>query len=207
MSFILQNAGPVFWILVIEAVAACFIFLERLAGMRRAQIDYQDFLKGVMNVLDAGNVDEAIAICEDSATPVGNITAIAIRRRGNDEASLHENVESQARAEMRRLERRLGTLSIMGDIAPLIGLFGTLAGFISTLLKIDSQTVVSRVDLLSGAMGALVCAATGLLVTIIISVMHGSLRLRLERISVELEAAVNRITGYMLSGKGTDGRR
>ena len=40
--------GPVFWILVVLAAAAVFVFFERLFELRRAQIDWQDFLKGVI---------------------------------------------------------------------------------------------------------------------------------------------------------------
>jgi hypothetical protein len=51
-------------------------------------------------------------------------------------------------------------------------------------------------------MSALVPAAVGLAVTMLLAVMHGSLRLRLERIVVELEAAATRITAYALSRRG-----
>ena len=197
--------GPVFWVLTIEAVVALFIYFERLVEMRRAQIDYQDFLKGVFNVLDAGNTDEALSICDDSLTPVASVTATAIRLGSSvGEVAMKDATDAQARAEIGRLRRRLGTLQIMGDIAPLIGLFGSIAGFVSTLLKLDSSIVVSRADLTGGMMEALVCAAAGLLVTIFIFVMHGSLALRLERIALELEAAVGRITIYMFSKKASE---
>ena len=52
--------GPVFWILTVLAAVAVITYFERLIDLRRAQIDYQDFLKGVVNVLDAGNADEAL---------------------------------------------------------------------------------------------------------------------------------------------------
>ena len=60
--------GPIFWILVVLAAAAVFVFFERLFELRRAQIDWQDFLKGVINVLESGNEAEALAICEDTGT-------------------------------------------------------------------------------------------------------------------------------------------
>ena len=62
--------GPVFWILVVLALVAAVTYFERLLDLRRAQIDYQDFLKGVINVLDAGNDDEALSICDDTPAPV-----------------------------------------------------------------------------------------------------------------------------------------
>lgn len=202
MDATIHFGGPIFWVLAVEAIVSLFIYFERLIEMRRAQIDYQDFLKGVFNVLDASNTEEALAICDDSLTPVANVTATAIRLGAQvGESSMKDAVDSQARAEIGRLRRRLGTLQIMGDVAPLIGLFGTITGFISTLIKLDGGLVVSRAELTSGVMEALVCAAAGLLVTILISVMHGSLAIRLERIALELEAAVARISIYMFSKK------
>ena len=50
--------GAIFWILVAMAVVALVTYIERFVDLRRAQIDYQDFLKGVINVLDAENIDE-----------------------------------------------------------------------------------------------------------------------------------------------------
>jgi len=191
------SGGPVFWILVVLAVAAVVIFFERLLELRRAQIDWQDFVKGVVNILDGGNVDEALAICEDTSVPVANVVATAIRHRGAGARHLREAVDSQGRAEIGRLDRRLAALAIIGQVAPLLGLLGTVIGFIRTVLLVNSQALVSRVDLLGAAMEALVSAALGLAVAIPVAVMYGSLRVRMDRIAVELEAAASQITGYL----------
>ena len=42
--------GPVFWLLAAMGVAATVIFLVRLLGLRRAHIDYVDFIHGVGNL-------------------------------------------------------------------------------------------------------------------------------------------------------------
>ena len=199
----MQFGGPVVWVLAALALGAVFMFFERLFELRRAQVDYQDFLKGVVNVLEAGNPDEALAICDDFPTPVANVAAAAVRHMGSGDMELRDAVDSQARAEVGRLERRLGTLAVIGDVAPLLGLLGTVIGFIRTLLALNSGAVMSRVNLLDGAMDALVPAAVGLAVTILVAVMHGSLKLRLDRIVVELDAAASRITAYVVSrGRG-----
>ena len=59
-------SNTVFWILVGLAVSSVFVFIERFIELRRSQIDWQDFLKGVKNVLDSGNEDEALAIISPS---------------------------------------------------------------------------------------------------------------------------------------------
>jgi len=191
------SGGPVFWLLATLAVAAVVIFFERFLELRRVQIDWQDFVKGVINVLASGNADEALAICEDTAVPVANVVATAIRHRDASARVLREAVDSQGRAETGRLDRRLAALAIIGQIAPLLGLLGTVVGFIKTVLLVNSQELVARVDLLNASMEALLAAALGLGVAIPVAVMYGMLRVRMERIVVEMEAAASQITGYI----------
>lgn len=193
--------GPVFWILIVLAAVAVITYFERLIDLRRAQIDYQDFLKGVFNVLDAGNGDEALAICEDTSAPVAQIVATAIRHRSGSARLLREAVDSQGRAEVGRLDRRLAVLAIIGQVAPLLGLLGTVLGFIKTVMAANAQPLVSRADLLNGSMEALVSAALGLAVAIPAAVMYGSLRVRMDRTVVELEAAASQIVGYIAAQK------
>jgi len=190
------TGSPVFWILLVMSLVAVVTYIERLIDLRRAQIGYQDFLKGVINVLDAGNDNEALAICEDTAAPVANVVATAIRHREGSARALREAVDSQGRAEIGRLDRRLAVLAIIAQIAPLVGLMGTIIGFMKTVLAANGSEIVSRTELLGGAMESLVSAAVGLAVAVVTIVMYGSLRVRLERTIVELEAAASQIVGY-----------
>ena len=194
--------GPVFWILLALAVAAVVVFFERFMELRRAQIDWQGFIKGVVNVLEGGNEDEALAMCEDTAVPVSNIMATAIRHRGGSARALREAVDAQGRAEVGRIDRRLGSLAIIGQVAPLLGLLGSIFGFIKALTLVNGAELVSRVDLVNSSMEALVSAAMGLVVAIPVIVMYGSLRIRVDRLVSDLEAAATEIVDYVSSGKG-----
>ncbi len=192
------SGGPVFWILLIMAVAAVVIFFERFFELRRAHIDWQDFVNGVINVLDRGGEDEALSICEDQPVPVANVVATAIRHRRGSAASLREAVDAQGRAEAGRLDRRLAALAIIGQVAPALGLLGTIIGFVRAVTMVGGTELVSRAELVSATMEALVSAALGLAVAIPLSVMYGMLRVRMDRIVVELEAAASSIVGYIV---------
>ena len=193
--------GPMFWVLVALAALAVITYFDRMIDLRRARIDYEDFLKGVFNVLDSGNDEEALSICEEVGAPVARVVATAIRHRNGSARILRESVDSQGRAEVGRLDRRLATLAIIAQIAPAVGLLGTVIGFIRTVLAANSQELVSRADLLTGSMEALVSAAIGLFVGILATVMYGSLRVRLDRTVVELEAAASQVVGYLSAMK------
>ena len=197
----ISAAGLVFWIIAALAVVALVTFVERFLDLRRAQIDWQDFINGVINVLDGGNDDEALAICDDTPAPVAQIVATAIRHRTGSARELRDAVDSQGRAEVGRLDRRMAALAIIAQISPALGLLGTVVGFIRTVLAANASDLVSRADLLDGCMEALLSAALGLAVAITVSVMYGALRVRLDRTVVELEAAASRIIGYISAKK------
>ena len=186
-----------FWVLLAMAAVAAAVYFGRFFELRRYSIDYQDFLKGIINILDAGNADEALAICEDTPQPVANVVATAIRHRDGSARVLREAVDSQGRAETGKLSRRLASLAIIVQISPLIGLLGTVAGFARTVTLANADELVSRPVFLECAMDSIETAALGLAVAIVTAVMHGSLMVRLDRTIVELEAAASQIVGYI----------
>ncbi len=191
------SGGPVFWILVAMAVAAVVVFLERLVELRRAHVDPEVFVKGVINVLEQGNPDEALSLCDELPVPVSVVVAAAIRHRSSSARVLREAVESAARGEKSRLVRRLASLRIIGDVAPEVGLLGVIFGFVKAVMAVNSEAIVVRADLIDSTMAALVSAALGLMVAIPVRVMYGMLRTRLERLEVEIDAAASRISGYI----------
>jgi len=198
------TGGPVFWFLLVMAIIAVVTYFERLLDLRRAQIDYQDFLKGVINILDSGNDAEALSICEETGAPVANVVATAIRHRSGSARALRDAVDSQGRAEISRLDRRLAALAIIAQVSPLLGLLGTVFGFIKTVMLVNAQELITRADLLSSSMDALVSAALGLLVAIPVTIMYGSLRVKLDRTVVDLEAAASQIIGYVSNRREED---
>lgn len=191
------SGSPVFWILLAMAILSVFIFLERLMELRRSQIDWQNFVNGIVNILERGSEDEALAICEDTPVPVAGIVATAIRHSHGSARVLREAVDARGRAETGRLDRRMASLAIIGQVAPGIGLIGTIIGFIKAVMLVDTQVIVSRPELLSAAVESMVSACLGLLVAVPVAVMYGMLRIRMERLVVELEAAASSIVGYI----------
>lgn len=197
MSMILQG-GPVFWLIVFLGLAAVVVFFERLLHLRRAQIDYGDFLKGVCNVLENGNVDEAMMICEETPGPVAAVVLTAIRHRKGTHAAIRGAVENTGRAEISRLERRLASLAITCQIAPLLGLLGTLLGVIRIVQAMNEQApVIQNTDLTAGLMQALVATVAGLLVVVPCHAMYAMLMVRIERIVLDMEASASEIVAYL----------
>jgi len=197
MNVFLQG-GPVFGLLVLSGVAAVIVFFERLLHLRRAQIDYDDFLKGVCNVLENGNVDEAMVICEETPGPVAAVTLTAIRHRQGSLEAMREAVDNKGRAELSRMERRLASLAVTCQTAPLLGLLGTLLGVVKIVQDMNEQApIIQSTDLTAGLMHALLTAAAGLMVAVPCHVMYALLMVRIERIVLDMEASASEIVAFL----------
>jgi biopolymer transport protein ExbB len=197
MSSLLQY-GIVFWIIILLGLNSFITFLTRMLHLRRAHIDYADFIKGVCNVLDKGNVDEATMICEDTPGPVAAVVLTAIRHRKADSKALREAVDNAGRSEISRMERRQATISIACQIAPLLGLLGTLIGVVKIIQAATANApLVQSVDLTNGLLQAFFSTIAGLLVTIPCHAMYAILMVRIERIVIDMEAAASEIVAYL----------
>ena len=135
MSVWTMLGGPVFWLLIALGVTSVLLFFNRLIALRRAQVDYADFVRGVGNVLAQDNPDEALALCDETPSPVARIVAVAVRHRTGSARVLREAVDATGRAEVGRFERRLALLAIIAQSAPLLGLLGTIVGMARVVLR------------------------------------------------------------------------
>src|SRR6185503_10555749 len=132
---LLSKGGPMIYLILGASAVALAVFVERVLHFHRAQINSMEFLNGVRNVLKRDNVVEALSICDATPGPVARLvkTAILNRERGRD--GVRESLEEAGLVEVPRLEEKLNVLATIAQIAPLLGLFGTVIGFITTFLN------------------------------------------------------------------------
>ena len=199
MMTLILSGGPVMWAIAVVGLAATGIFFVRFFDLRSAHVAYVDFMAGVENLLAKKNDREALAICDETPAPVARVAAAAIRHRESSARVLREAVDTTGRAEVSRLERRLAMLAIIAQTAPLLGLLGTILGMARLAISFNSHVLVTRADLIGGALQCLTAAAGGLVVAVAVQVMYGMLHVRLERVVVDLEAAASEILALLAS--------
>ncbi|MBQ6008296.1 MAG: MotA/TolQ/ExbB proton channel family protein, partial [Kiritimatiellae bacterium] len=106
-------------------------------------------------------------------------------------------VDTAGRAEVGRFERRLALLAIIAQSAPLLGLLGTIVGMARVVLVVGGQDLVTRADLIGGAMQTMGAASAGIVVAVSVQAMYGMLRVRLDHLTADLEAAASQILGIL----------
>src|SRR5215813_5224135 len=122
--------GLALWLILLVSAVAIVVFIERFLHCHRAQINTTEFLNGIRNVVRRDNVVEAISICDATHGPVARLVKTAILSRDHGRERVREAIEEAGLVEVPRLEERLNLLATIAQIAPLLGLLGTVLGFI-----------------------------------------------------------------------------
>lgn len=203
MFTLMQQGGWVLWLILASGLTAVVVFLERAFHVHRAKIKTDDFLKGICNILQRNNVDEAMSICEETPGPVAFIVRAAILHNRQGREMIECAMNDAARTEIARMERWFGILATIAQIAPLLGLLGTVLGFIQTYLIIQQKApLVQSGDLATGIWLALINTVAGLVVAIFSYTAYNLLVSKVNAIVLDMERSVGEMLGF-LTGSGT----
>jgi biopolymer transport protein ExbB len=201
LRLFVANGGPVLWIILFASAVALIVFIERFLHCHRAQINSTEFLNGVRNVLKRDNIVEALSICDATPGPVARLVKTAILNRDHGRERVREALEEAGLAEVPRLEEKLNLLATIAQLAPLLGLLGTVLGFIQTFMKMQSDGLNAKVgDLSDGIWKALICAAAGLAVAIPAHAAYNYLVSRVNSIVLDMERAATEIVNIVTEG-------
>jgi biopolymer transport protein ExbB len=198
---LLANGGWVLWLILLTSAVGLVVFIERFLHCHRAQINSIEFLNGVRTVLKKENVVEALSICDATPGPVARLVKTAILNRERGREGVREALEEAGLAEVPRLEEKLNLLATIAQLAPLLGLLGTVLGFMQTFYKMQSQGVYAHVGQLSdGIWKALICAAAGLAVAIPAHAGYNYLVSRINSIVLDMERSASEIVNIVTEG-------
>jgi len=198
---LLANGGVMLWLILLISAVAIVVFIERFLHFHRAQINSTEFLNGVRTVLKRDNVVEALSICDATPGPVARLVKTAVLNRDHGRERVREALEEAGLAEVPRLEEKLNLLATIAQIAPLIGLLGTVLGFIRTFSLMQQDGLHAHVGQLStGIWQALVCAAAGLAVAIPTHAGYNYLVSRVNSIVLDMERAATEIVNIVTEG-------
>ncbi len=189
---------PMVWVLLLASAVAVAVFLDRLLHYHRAQINSTEFLSGVRNVVRRDNIVEAISICEATPGPVARLVKTAILNRDRGREMVREAVEDAGLIEVPRLEEKLSLLATIAQIAPLLGLLGTVFGFIRVFSELQKAGLTANATQLAGGIWeALVSTAVGLAVAIPCYAAYNYLVSRVNAIVLDMEKAATEIVGIL----------
>ena len=186
------KGGPIMHaLLVCSLVGVVFIF-ERAWALYRAKINTQEFLDRVRTALiKRRNVKEAVTVCEEYQGPIANIMKAGLLKYGRPQDEIERTIETASAHELARLERGLGVLAMILNIAPLLGFLGTVSGMINSFDALARAGLSNPGLVAQGISQALITTAAGLGVAIPILAAYNYFTTRVGKYVLEMETAAN----------------
>ena len=179
---LIVKAGPVMYPLALCSLLALGFTIERAISLRRKRIIPEGFLAGLKQKMPRGSTDvtAAVAYCEQSNTPAGNIAKAGLVNMARGDSFVEKAIEDAGAREADKLKRSLRGLGVIVTISPLLGLLGTVYGMI-TAFETSTMVGSGKADLLArGIYEALVNTATGLTIAIPALVVYHILSSRID---------------------------
>src|ERR1041384_1187136 len=195
---LLTHGGPMIYLILGASAVALAVFVERVLHFHRAQINSMEFLNGVRNVLKRDNVVEALSICDATPGPVPRLVKVAILSRDRGREGVRESIEEAGLMEVPRLEEKLNVLATLAQIAPLLGLLGTVLGFLQIFNALQlAGTQANMEQLAGGVWKALISMAGGIAVAIPCYAGYNYLVGRVNSIVLDMEKAASEIVNIV----------
>ncbi|HOY55324.1 MAG TPA: MotA/TolQ/ExbB proton channel family protein [Opitutaceae bacterium] len=177
-------------------VTGSVLFAERVLYLHRGQIRAKAFVDGIKNILAKRRIVEALTVCEETPGPVAVVVKAALLHAHDDAETMRFAVQEAAVVELPALERRLGSIAAIAQIAPLVGLLGTILGMIVTFGAFERDYATAS-GLAKGMWQALISTAGSLMLAIPAYLAHHFLSGRVRAVVRDMEWAGNEIMRYL----------
>jgi biopolymer transport protein ExbB len=168
---IFTKGGPVVWILLAYSIVALAIVIERYLHFFRMGRLPREFSTKLQNGVDGKNVQ---SLLDGLHGPEVAVIKALLQAHQQGISDLVRVVTRVGSSELQRMQRGFRTLSLLGDTAPLLGLFGTIIGMIKAFMVINEMGGKVDAQMLAGGIWeAMLTTGVGLAVSLpILFLLH-----------------------------------
>jgi biopolymer transport protein ExbB len=180
------------WILIfITSAATLALIVITLMNIKRDKLMPEELVEGVRASLDEGDLNAAMETCEANPGPLSSILMIGFANITEGYEVIQEAVGSAAEMENEKLMQQVNYLNLCGQIAPMLGLLGTVLGMVRAFGALGGATGAAKASMLASSIStALWTTAVGLLIAVPAIIGFALIRNYATRIILEIEATV-----------------
>lgn len=192
----MQDGAPFSFINVAILAFVIAVIAERFVHiLTKHQVNGDEFMVQIRKLVQAGNIDRAIKLCEAEPLPLLQVVKAGLTQVNRGDEAVIAMMEERMGEVVPALEKRIGMLWSLANIATLVGLLGTISGLIKSFAAVAFAEPAQKSALLSrGISEAMYNTALGLGIAVLCMffhlILHGwakKIKLDLERTTMRLE--------------------
>ena len=175
-----------------SVIVLTFVF-ERWLFMKQTAINADQFFMKIRDALKNDTLENAISLCNNSLAPLAAVIKSGLEHSKTDPKAAAEMMDAVAMEQRTRMERHLNILGTLGNIAPLIGLFGTVIGIIQAFHALATAAGAGPAVIASGIAEALLTTAGGLVVAVPAVIFYNYFLRRVGVVMTEIESVSKKV--------------
>lgn len=182
------SGAPIMFLLVLLGFAGIGLIIERVWFLYIKTGNNQVFLSGVYRYINSGDYDKAIKYSQNQDNPLAKVITTILLNRGKGLRVIQRLVDEVFLQETPRVARFLIFLQAFANMAVLIGLAGTIYGFMEAFDSLANVPAAQRAQALAASI-AIVMSSTlwGLIVAILCLFSHSILAAKSDKILEQMD--------------------
>lgn len=168
---------------LIMSIILVALFVRCVLAVQKGNFVPDDLIQGVDAALEEKNVQAAVELVRADESFLGQVMAGALAKLPKGKDAAIEGMQVAGESETMRVEHMLSYLALIGNIAPMVGLLGTVQGMVASFGQIASSPTTPKPNELAGGIEqALYTTLVGLLLAIPAITVYNILRNRVQRL-------------------------
>ena len=168
-----------------------WLTIDAFIKVKREKFIPAGVVTGVRESLSQGDLGSAVATCDTNPGPLSNILRSAFENINDGYEVVQQAVSSSTDLETEKLMQRVNLLNICGQIAPMLGLMGTVTGMVAAFAGLANATGAAKAKLLAQSIStALWTTCIGLIIAVPALLFFTYYKNLATRILLETEATV-----------------
>lgn len=193
---LLDAGGTIGWIIMALSVAMIALIIEHFFAVRRSTLMPDGLAEAIHDQIGAGQFKQAEQQCQNDPSFLGYVLAAGLAEVGVNYTAVEKAMEDASQQQAARLFRKLEYFTVIGTIAPMLGLLGTVWGMILAFMEFETKANPQVSELAPGIYRALVTTLQGLCVAIPSLGAYAVLRNRVD----ELVAQTSLLAEHVFAG-------
>lgn len=199
--------GKLMWAILACSIVALAFVIERSIGLRRDKVVDDAGYEQIMRHFEEEGTAGAQACARANDTSMGRVVSAVLSCASGPRAEMESILEDSGARELWELQRNTKPLGIISNVAPLLGLLGTVVGIIRAFS--DVATEVGAIGnprmLATGIYEALITTAAGLTVAIPVYLLHHYFRSKAEVFIRDIEGKSLSLIAAVFEARGESG--
>jgi len=182
--------GIVLWLaLAVLSVAGTHLIVDSFLKIRESRIIPDKLTANIHAALDEGEMNKATQLCGEESGALSNILSAGFSAVGDGMESAQEAIGIAADLESELLLQRVNYLNVVGNLAPMLGLLGTVQGMIMAFATLGTEAGAAKNAMLATNISqALYTTAAGLVIAVPALGFFSFFRNRATKIILSMEA-------------------